>query len=152
MPRCVLSAAEAGNDSEAEAHSALGGGEDADDVTTEIGDMGGGRGRTEEPTTGGTTTGEAAAAAAAKGDADAATGDEAEGPQSSLVAATVGDSEEGGPVNGHPQPLVCTTSLTSPVHGVALFLHRSVPLLSHTCRLTSNAWLSTAAQLSHFLL
>lgn len=106
---CV--AAEAGNDSEAEAHSALGGGEDADDVTTEMGgEVRGGRGRTEEP-----TTGDEAAAGNGKGanGGGGATGDEAEGPQRSiaanaLLAATVGDSEENAAANGLTPPLVRT--------------------------------------------
>jgi hypothetical protein len=106
---CV--AAEAGNDSEAEAHSALGGGEDADDVTTEMGgEVRGGRGRTEEP-----TTGDEAAAGNGKGanGGGGATGDEAEGPQRSiaanaLLAATVGDSEENAAANGLTPPLVCS--------------------------------------------
>lgn len=98
-------AAEAGNDSEAEAQSALGGGDEADDVTTEMGgDMRGGRGRTEEPST----------ADAAGGKGGAGTGDEAEGPQRSiaanmLLAATVGDSEEAGAANGLSQPTVRLT-------------------------------------------
>ncbi len=69
--------------------------------------MRGGRGRTEEPTTGD----EAATKWAAGG--GGATGDEAEGPQrslaaSALLAATVGDSEEGAAANGLAQPLVST--------------------------------------------
>ncbi|CAL8471863.1 g11405 [Coccomyxa elongata] len=98
--RMAALSAEAGNDSEAEAQSALGGGDEADDVTTEMGgNMRGGRGRTEEPST----------ADAAGGKGGAGTGDEAEGPQRSiaanmLLAATVGDSEEAGPANGLSQP------------------------------------------------
>ena len=102
-------AAEAGNDSEAEAHSALGGGEDADDITTEMGgEVRGGRGRPEEP-----TTGDEGAAGNGKGanGGGGATGDEAEGPQRSiaanaLLAATVGDSEENAAANGLTPPLV----------------------------------------------
>ncbi|KAK9905961.1 hypothetical protein WJX75_009654 [Coccomyxa subellipsoidea] len=107
--RMAALSAEAGNDSEAEAHSALGGGEDADDVTTEMGgEVRGGRGRTEEP-----TTGDEAAAGNGKGanGGGGATGDEAEGPQRSiaanaLLAATVGDSEENAAANGLTPPLV----------------------------------------------
>ena len=100
----MVRAGEPGNDSEAEAHSAMGGGDDADDVTTEL----------LEP------AGRTADAASAMMDAVAkASADEAEGPAavalpaaalSAAVAAataagTVGDSEEpdAGPLS---QPLV----------------------------------------------
>ena len=100
----MVRAGEPGNDSEAEAHSAMGGGDDADDVTTEL----------LEP------AGRTADAASAMMDAVAkASADEAEGPAAAALpaaalsaavaaataAGTVGDSEEpdAGPLS---QPLV----------------------------------------------
>lgn len=103
MSIIVFSAGEAGNDSEAEAHSALDGGEDADDATTEFG----GPTRTEEGPGGGTTT---------DGTGKGGTGDEAEGPAAAVASAltaaatVVGDSEEAenGPSTQAPvRPPVC---------------------------------------------